>query len=955
MNVLDPIYLLNVALHAVVLSALATVVLALTRSLRNRTVVAVAGIIAAGVLPWLTALRPMEKPAAVVVHEADASPRETILPVWTVVKMKMPEAAVTPVVAPVETTATEVAPMEENKSVPTWKLPGWPGLFAWAWCAGVALCFLALAIRWLRVRGWRKKLAPVDGEYWSRIERHADNNMTPGIFLMDRSAASPCVTGFLKPRIVLPLFLLEKRSGEKLRWAVRHETGHWLNGDSRWMMVFCVIRALNWWNPLLAHLIAKWAEAREKACDLRAAGNPDERANYSEFLVAMARGISTGRPLTVTMAGRGATRIRKRLEYLLETREVVDRSVGKKGLALAFALFGVLAVFVSGMKVGADEIGKVKSDIASLAQDNEASITRSEEASPLLLDHVQVFKDTEHKDGQRVILTIPVRKTEGAKIDPALVSLAVHLFNRTEKGEIVELADGSWCKEEWMNPPLDWADGEERLRVTYTIPPGNPQVYRGYKVELRYDDEVLGTQELGSKKKASANRVGRLESPGPDDEKEDSLPETSRAPIPPDAAPAAAKEGPKPHVKTTVKFISMPANLDLKGMQVTRREVLQDLEVQALMRMFVQKVDTDLMVAPAVANLDGQKAVVSIIRTAGEAKMRPDGRPDPDVPFVGISFESHPKIHGDRVELKMSVDYRYIPGKHEALSDIGGHEGGILPPGTDLTKIKTLKQEKTTLLRTGETQWMEIATTEEGKILFMFTTATAIDGTGAELDSFRDGKRIIDDPRVKRGADDVGEPSPDPTFRGKLRLSGSVIELPAPGLAKLEEALAKTPEDPAVLNELALAREQTGEFEKATTHYEKIFRLGSLKAGKYFTTAAAKLRDGPGSGRMTPCDDAIVAMIRATPGAKERELEAVEIPLFERGTPWPEFPDLKVSAIASKDLSRITIARWSDRGEGERAETWESRPGGSQMSFRLAGDGKEGVNRLLLFRIEAAK
>jgi len=953
MNVFNPIYLLNVALHVVVLSALATVALALTRSLRNRTVVAVAGIMAAGVLPWITALRPMDRPSAVIVRKAEASPRETILPMWTVVKMKMPETASVPIAAPEEPAATKVATVGVSKAVSPWTLPDWPGLFAWVWGAGGAVCFLVLASRWLRVREWRKKLAPVDGEFWSRIEPHAGDDMTPGIFLMDRSAASPCVTGFLRPRIVLPLFLLEKRSEEKLRWAVRHEAGHWLNGDSRWMMVFCVIRVLNWWNPLLVYLIAKWAEAREKACDLRAAGNPDERANYSEFLVAMARGISTERPLTVTMAGRGATRIRKRLEYLLETREVVDRSVGKKGLALAFGLFGMLSILVSGMKVGADEIGK--SGIASLAQDNEATIVKAEEPSPLLLDHVQVFKDTEGKEGQRVILTIPVRKAKGAKIDPALVSLAVHLFNRTEKGEIVELVDRSWSKEEWVKPPLDWADGEERLRVIYTIPEGNPQVYRGYKVVLRYDDEVLGTQELGNKKKASADGVGEPAYTGPDDEKEDSLPDTSRAPILPDTAPPVAKEEPKQQVKTTVKFISTPANLDLKGMQVTGREVLQDLEVQALMRMFVQKVNTDLMVPPAITSLDGQKAVVEIIRTAGEAKMGPDGKPDPDVPFVGISLGSYPKIHGDRVELKMSVDYRYIPGKHEALSSNGDHEPGTLPPGTDLTKIKILKQEKTTLLRTGETQWMEIATTEEGKVLFMFTTATAIDATGAELDSFRDGKRIIDDPRMKRGVDDAGEPSPDPTFRGKLRLSGSVIELPTPGLAKLEEALAKAPEDPEVLNELALAREQTGEFEKAATHYEKIFGLGSLKAGKYFSTAAAKLRDGPGSGRMTPCDDAIVATIRSTPGAKERELEAVEIPLFQRGTPWPEFPNLKVSAISSKDLSRITIARWADRGEGERAETWESRPGGSQMSFRLTNDGRPGMNRLLLFKIEAVK
>jgi hypothetical protein len=120
----------------------------------------------------------------------------------------------------------------------------------------------------------------------------------------------------------------------------------------------------------------------------------------------------------------------------------------------------------------------------------------------LSLGRVQIFNDLKNEAGQRTVLTIPVQRAPGETIDPGKVSVEVLIFNRTSKGEILQLEDRSWSSEQWLKPPFDWADGEETLRTTYVIPPQDGQTehlfgeytYYGQVVILRYDEHVLDVQ-----------------------------------------------------------------------------------------------------------------------------------------------------------------------------------------------------------------------------------------------------------------------------------------------------------------------------------------------------------------------------------------------------------------------------------------------------------------------------
>lgn len=120
------------------------------------------------------------------------------------------------------------------------------------------------------------------------------------------------------------------------------------------------------------------------------------------------------------------------------------------------------------------------------------------------LGRVQIYPDKHFEGGQRVILTIPVQKSPGDEIDPGLVSIPVYFFNRSNKGEILQLEPHceSWAQMRWLKEPVDWATGEEILRVTYTIPAQDTQTehlfgsrtYYGQVVMLYYGDQVLDVQ-----------------------------------------------------------------------------------------------------------------------------------------------------------------------------------------------------------------------------------------------------------------------------------------------------------------------------------------------------------------------------------------------------------------------------------------------------------------------------
>jgi tetratricopeptide (TPR) repeat protein len=120
----------------------------------------------------------------------------------------------------------------------------------------------------------------------------------------------------------------------------------------------------------------------------------------------------------------------------------------------------------------------------------------------LSLGRVRIFQSPDQSNGQTVILTIPIQKAPSFEAQDDLLEVKVNFFNRTTKGDIIQLEDESWVRKQWVSLPFDWSSGEELLRMTYTIPRQDQQTehlfgirsYYGQVVSLSYQGEILDVQ-----------------------------------------------------------------------------------------------------------------------------------------------------------------------------------------------------------------------------------------------------------------------------------------------------------------------------------------------------------------------------------------------------------------------------------------------------------------------------
>ena len=64
----------------------------------------------------------------------------------------------------------------------------------------------------------------------------------------------------------------------------------------------------------------------------------------------------------------------------------------------------------------------------------------------LSLGRVRIFKNPGHDAGEQVVLTIPVQKGPGVEVEVEGIQVEVRFFNRTGRGDIVELDDPTWAE-----------------------------------------------------------------------------------------------------------------------------------------------------------------------------------------------------------------------------------------------------------------------------------------------------------------------------------------------------------------------------------------------------------------------------------------------------------------------------------------------------------------------------
>jgi TonB family protein len=226
-----------------------------------------------------------------------------------------------PVVAAVDAVGNVLAP------APPLNLLGVPGN---SWLAGVLVVLTVvwlLGFLWVLTvtaenlgRTWRLRSVPLDKlPEESRLRLHRLLRRLDIPFTRVNGAAEtdmPAVVGLLKPRIILPLNLIESLPDEELGAILRHEESHRLRRDPLHSLLQRLCIALFFFYPPLYPILARLRENAEYACDEEALAKGIDVKDYTRALARSVQRAFAPAPLANAAGSGGDSLLRKRLQRL---------------------------------------------------------------------------------------------------------------------------------------------------------------------------------------------------------------------------------------------------------------------------------------------------------------------------------------------------------------------------------------------------------------------------------------------------------------------------------------------------------------------------------------------------------------------------------------------------------------------------------------------------------------
>lgn len=186
----------------------------------------------------------------------------------------------------------------------------WPLGLLLCWLVGVAFSLLTASAQGVRLARTVRDAAPVSlaGVNVDALVAALGLRRAPRV-LQHPAIAAPCVTGWLRPAVLLPPGLGRTLTPEELRLTLAHEMAHVRRGDLRLALVPALARALFFFHPLVWWASAEWGAAREEACDalaLRATGASPAR--LGRLLLRLASGEASAPALGLSSGYHGLRR-----------------------------------------------------------------------------------------------------------------------------------------------------------------------------------------------------------------------------------------------------------------------------------------------------------------------------------------------------------------------------------------------------------------------------------------------------------------------------------------------------------------------------------------------------------------------------------------------------------------------------------------------------------------------
>ena len=241
-----------------------------------------------------------------------------------VTRAELPSKIASPVVpsASVDAASSQTA---EAVPTPVPQAPRWPlGLLA-VWLCGVTVSFAAAVRQLVLLRRLRQNALPAlfADINLPELAQQMGLHFAP-LVLTGPNIATPSVTGWLRPVILLPVGLSETLSNSEIHLTLAHEIAHIKRCDLPLALVPMLARALFFFHPLVWWASAEWSAAREEACDARALSATSlPRTDYGLLLLKLAEPTAAAPALGLSP---GYHALRRRLLGLSRPQNVPRRA-----------------------------------------------------------------------------------------------------------------------------------------------------------------------------------------------------------------------------------------------------------------------------------------------------------------------------------------------------------------------------------------------------------------------------------------------------------------------------------------------------------------------------------------------------------------------------------------------------------------------------------------------------
>ena len=174
--------------------------------------------------------------------------------------------------------------------------------------------------------------------------------------------SSPCLLGIRKPMLLLPDRIPE--NDREIDAILVHELAHLLRHDIAWLLAMRLACAVLFFQPLLLLLKRQMRQTSEEICDDEVLRFGVDSGAYAEQLLHVASNYVPGESLpdcVLSMASR-KSRLRNRIERILDSSRIISVAVSRKTLVLTVAIAAMLTLITGSFSL---EAGKNEPDNAS--------------------------------------------------------------------------------------------------------------------------------------------------------------------------------------------------------------------------------------------------------------------------------------------------------------------------------------------------------------------------------------------------------------------------------------------------------------------------------------------------------------------------------------------------------------------------------------------------------------